>query len=74
MPILDEKLTKTRMLQEVKSMNRVRKSGVLTPAIYLIDTNEKKIYMEYLGDRSMTLKDFIRELDDLTHPAIDVIV
>ena len=74
MPILDEKLTKTRMLQEVKSMNRVRKSGVLTPAIYLVDTNDKKIYMEYLGERSMTLKDFIRELDDLSHPAMDVIV
>lgn len=73
-PILDEKLTKSRMLQEVKSMNRVRKSGVLTPAIYLVDTNDRKIYMEYMGDTALTLKDFIRELGDLSHPAIKVVV
>ena len=62
------------MLQEVKSMNRVKKAGVLTPAIYLVDINDRKIYMEYLGEYALTLKDFIREVDNLSHPAIQIIV
>jgi len=59
-PTLDEKLTKTRILQEVKSMSRIRKVGVPTPTIYLIDEIERKIYMEYLGKNSMTVKEFIQ--------------
>ena len=55
-------------------MNRVRKAGVLTPTIYLVDISDRKIYMEYLGDHSLTLKDFIRELNDLSHPAMKVVV
>lgn len=55
-------------------MNRVRKAGVLTPAIYLVDMNDRKIFMEYLGDYSITLKDFIRELNDLDHPAMKAVV
>ena len=47
-------------LKEVKSMNRARKVGVLTPAIYLVDLQERKIIMEYLGGHAMTVKDFIK--------------
>ena len=36
-PQLDEKLTRSRMLQEVKSMDRVRRMGVPTPGVYLVD-------------------------------------
>ena len=36
-PALDEKLTKSRMLQEVKSMDRCRRMGVPTPGVYLVD-------------------------------------
>lgn len=36
-PQLDEKLTKSRINQEVKSMDRVRKLGVPTPGVYLVD-------------------------------------
>ena len=61
------------MLQEVKSMNRVRKAGVLTPAIYLCDLNDRKIFMEYLGDNAMTLKNFIKGLNDYSHPAMKVL-
>lgn len=52
-------------------MNRIRKLGVPTPAIYLVDEKARKIYMEYLGDHSLTVKDFIRQLDDLSHPAFN---
>ena len=58
-PALDEKLTKSRILQEVKSMDRLRRMGVLAPGVYLVDTTERKIYMEYLGDEAMTVKQFI---------------
>ena len=54
-PALDEKLTKTRLLQEAKSMDRVRKLGVAAPGLYLVDQVERKIYMEYLHD-AITVK------------------
>lgn len=70
MPELDEKLTKTRMLQEVKSMDRARKRGVQTPTVYLVDETERKIYMEYLGQESLTLREFFSGLGDWSHPAV----
>ena len=52
-------------------MNRVRKIGVPTPAVYLVDESQRKIYMEYLGNHSLTLKEFLRQLsNDWTHPII----
>ena len=56
-------------------MNRIQKAGVPTPALYLVDEAERKIYMEYLGQDAMTLKDFIREMNnDFTHPVFNEIV
>ena len=55
-PQLDEKLTRSRMLQEVKSMDRVRRMGVATPGVYLVDLTQRKFYMEYLGQEAMTVK------------------
>ena len=43
-------------------MARVRKAGVMTPAVYLCDVKARKIFMEYLGDEAMTLKEFISGL------------
>ena len=54
-------------------MSRVRKSGVLTPALYLVDMGTRRIFMEYLGDEALTLKDFIRGINDLEHPAMAII-
>ena len=68
-PVLDEKLTKNRMLQEVKSMDRVRRMGVATPGVYLVDQVERKIYMEYLGDEAMTVKQFLYDLGTYDHPS-----
>ena len=53
-------------------MNRARKVGVLTPAIYLVDVNDRKIIMEYLGIHAMSVKDFIKEMDNLDHPSITI--
>ncbi|CAM9164695.1 unnamed protein product [Ascophyllum nodosum] len=46
LPALDEKLTTRRTLQEARCMVKVRKAGVETPCLYLIDSANTKIYME----------------------------
>ena len=66
-PILDEKLTKQRLMQEAKSMDRVRRLGVATPGLYLVDQKERKLYVEYLSD-AMTVKQFLNGLDSFDHP------
>ena len=54
-------------------MDRVKKKGILTPTVYLVDERERKIYMEYLGKDAMTLKDFLNGIKDMSHPIIDVV-
>ena len=49
-------------------MDRVRKLGVPTPGIYLVDQTQRKIYMEHLHD-AITVKDFLRGLNDFSHPS-----
>jgi len=67
-PALDERLTKQRMLQEVKSMDRVRRMGLFTPGVYLVDQGERKIYMEYL-EGAITVKQFLYDLGTYDHPS-----
>ena len=56
-------------------MNRIRKFGVPTPALYLIDELERKIYMEYLGQHAMTVKEFLYQLrGNYDHPILDQLV
>ena len=43
-------------------MDRAKKRGVDTPTVYLVDEGARKIYMEYLGCNSMTLKKFLNGL------------
>ena len=51
------------------------KAGVPTPSIYLYDEAERKIYMEYLGDHSLTIKEFIKQMNhEYTHPVFKQIV
>jgi len=40
-------------------MDRIRRMGVPTPGVYLVDLGTRKIYMEYLGYESMTVKAFL---------------
>lgn len=43
-------------------MNRIRKFGVPTPALYLIDEIGRKIFMEYMGQHAFTVKEFLYQL------------
>jgi TP53 regulating kinase-like protein len=58
-PELDTKITKTRILQESRNMAKVRKAGVNTPALYFLDQENRRIYMEYFADPVITVKDFL---------------
>ena len=59
-PVLDDKLTNKRMLQEVRSMLRCRKVGIRTPVVYFVDQESHSIFMEEIQDSS-TARDFINE-------------
>ncbi|XP_049290700.1 EKC/KEOPS complex subunit TP53RK [Anopheles funestus] len=67
-PALDRQLTRQRIKAEQKAFQRCATAGVLTPAFYGADLEERKIYMEYL-DKSRTAKDFIDELTALSQDA-----
>jgi len=50
-------------------MNRIRKFGVPTPALYLIDEIGRKIFMEYMGQHAFTVKEFLYQLKSYDHPS-----
>lgn len=56
-PVLDTKLTVGRLNQEVRSMLRARKSGVLTPCIFYVEHEAATIYMERI--EGQTVRDIL---------------
>ncbi|XP_053674259.1 EKC/KEOPS complex subunit TP53RK [Anopheles nili] len=60
-PALDRQITRQRIKAEQKAFQRCATAGVLTPELYGIDLEGRKIFIEYL-ERSRTAKDFIDEL------------
>jgi len=57
-PELDKTLTSQRTRSEVRTMMKCRACGIHTPAVYFVDMEEHKIYMEYLQD-TVTVRDYI---------------
>lgn len=58
LPVLDKKLSHRRMVQEARCLVKCRRSGVLTPCVYLIDEENARLYTEkMLGG---TVKEFLR--------------
>lgn len=56
--MLDKKLSHRRMVQEARCLVKCRRSGVLTPCVYLIDEENARLYTEkMLGG---TVKEFLR--------------
>jgi TP53 regulating kinase and related kinases len=56
-------------------MARIRKFGVPTPALYLIDEMGRKIFMEYLGMHAYTVKEFLYGLNgNFEHPLLSQLV
>jgi TP53 regulating kinase-like protein len=58
---LDQKLTKSRMLNESRNITRASKLGINVPTLYFIDLIERKIYMEYL-ENSCQLKVILQSI------------
>lgn len=69
-PTLDQQLTKARMTQEVRCMNKARKQQpqqrgvtketIYTPAIYYVDDDQQRIYMERI--QGITVKERLQQL------------
>lgn len=47
-PELDRKLVKKRIVAESRGMDKARQCGVNTPALHLVDQEERVIKMQYL--------------------------
>ncbi|KAI9100993.1 kinase-like domain-containing protein [Phlyctochytrium arcticum] len=56
-PVLDEKLTARRVIQEARCLQKLRKAEVDTPALYIVDVKNSLIYMENINGGSV--RDFI---------------
>ncbi|XP_019723795.1 EKC/KEOPS complex subunit TP53RK [Hippocampus comes] len=57
-PVLDEKLTHRRTVQEVRSILRCRKAGISAPVVYFVDYTSHCIFLEEITDSS-TVRDHI---------------
>ncbi|XP_028039754.1 EKC/KEOPS complex subunit TP53RK [Bombyx mandarina] len=60
-PDLDTNITKERIKNEARSIVRCKTAGIRTPALYLVDFERRRIYMEHF-ERNVTVKDFIINL------------
>ncbi|XP_071017729.1 EKC/KEOPS complex subunit TP53RK-like [Oncorhynchus clarkii lewisi] len=57
-PLLDEKLTHRRTVQEVRSILRCRKAGISAPVVYFVDYTSHCIFLEDIVG-SITVRDHI---------------
>ncbi|XP_061687947.1 EKC/KEOPS complex subunit TP53RK [Syngnathoides biaculeatus] len=57
-PQLDEKLTRRRTVQEVRSILRCRRAGISTPVVYFVDYTSHCIFLEEIAG-SLTVRDHI---------------
>ncbi|CAL8340334.1 unnamed protein product [Lota lota] len=67
-PLLDEKLTHRRTVQEVRSIQRCRKAGIPTPVVYFVDYTSHCIFLEDIAD-SVTVRDHIVSTQHQSHPS-----
>lgn len=58
LPVLDKKLSHRRLVQEARCILKCRRAGVLTPAIFLVDEDKSRLYLEKMQGGS--LKDYLR--------------
>lgn len=65
-PDLDTSITKERIKNEARSIVRCKTAGVRTPALYLVDFERRRIYMQHFVN-SITVKDFIINLKSSTN-------
>ena len=59
-PFIDEKLTRKRVSQEVRTLQRCRKIGIFVPAVYFVDLISNVIFMEKLN--CITVREHIKTI------------
>ncbi|EGZ17172.1 hypothetical protein PHYSODRAFT_504064 [Phytophthora sojae] len=64
--VLDKKLSHRRLVQEARCILKCRRAGVLTPAIFLVDEDKSRLYLEKVQGGS--LKDYLRRAYKLADP------
>ncbi len=63
-PVLDERIRKTRTRREARLLERARRAGVLTPEVYNVDDKRMEIVMEYVsGERA---KEYLLRTGDVS--------
>ncbi|KAJ3150697.1 TP53 regulating kinase [Geranomyces michiganensis] len=65
-PTLDEKLTSRRVVQEARCLHRMRRAGVDTPTVYLVDVKASSIYMEFI--EGISVRDHIVATSPMNEP------
>ncbi|XP_048001029.1 EKC/KEOPS complex subunit TP53RK [Leguminivora glycinivorella] len=60
-PELDVAITKERIKNEARAIVRCKTADVKTPALYLVDFERRRIYMQHFT-HSITVKDFIIDI------------
>uniref|UniRef100_M4C0M6 non-specific serine/threonine protein kinase n=1 Tax=Hyaloperonospora arabidopsidis (strain Emoy2) TaxID=559515 RepID=M4C0M6_HYAAE len=53
LPVLDKKLSHRRLVQEARCILKCRRAGVLTPAIFLVDEDKGRLYLEKVQGGSL---------------------
>ncbi|GAB6033079.1 TP53 regulating kinase [Chamberlinius hualienensis] len=59
-PTLDEILSKDRTKSEARMLVRCRMAGIKTPAVYFVDLNSNRLWLEYIKD-SVTVKEYVEK-------------
>jgi TP53 regulating kinase and related kinases len=62
-PTLDTRLSSRRLAQEARALLRLRKVGLLVPAVYSVDLATATLVMEDI--KGVTLKNFLETADDV---------
>ena len=58
---LDDKLTKQRILNEVRNLTKLNRIGVNTPYVIFVDLTGKRIYLQYI-EHSTMMKNVLRSV------------
>ncbi|XP_044069242.1 EKC/KEOPS complex subunit TP53RK [Siniperca chuatsi] len=72
-PVLDEKLTHRRTVQEVRSILRCRRAGISAPVVYFVDYTSHCIFLEEIVGSS-TVRDHIastQQSDSCKEPELE---
>lgn len=64
-PVLDARLTKSRILAESRLLARLRRAGVVVPAVLFVDALRGDLYIEYIHGPS--IRDYLFSLRSASH-------